>query len=228
MLEAIPKPAPNSVVEWAEHNVKLIGSARSESYRSNITPWTVDPIECGNDGTRRMTFVKPIQCGGTAVGEIVICFWLAHWSSGDVQYNWPNDLHADARWKKHVEKKLLACGPVIRRASTNRFDWTNGLVVFPHCNFIVQGINTERSVTGDTIRGQVNEELHDADNWIPGRLEQAYGRLTACWNSVIFNISNASHKGDQLHQAFMSGTQQYWEVPCPGCGQFQWMRTRWE
>ncbi len=228
MVEAVPKSAPASVVDWAETNVKLVGSARSEQFRANITPWTREPIECGNDGTRRMTFIKPIQAGGTSVGEIVILFWLANWSSGDVQYNWPNDLHADSRWKKHIEKKLLACAPVMARTSADRFAWTNGLVIFPHLNFIVQGISTERSVTGDTIRGQVNEELHDADNWIPGRLEQAYGRTTAFWNSVVFNISNAGRKGDQLHQAFMSGTQQHWEVQCPGCRQFHVMRTRWE
>jgi hypothetical protein len=114
------------------------------------------------------------------------------------------------------------------RTSPERFAWTDGLVVLPHCNFIMQGVNTERSVSGDTIRGQVNEELHDADNWIPGRLEQAYGRTTAFWNSVILNISNASHKRDQLHQAFLAGTQQEWQVRCPGCGQYHTMRTHWE
>jgi hypothetical protein len=228
MIEAVPKSAPSSVVEWAEANVLLVGSARSEHFRSSITPWTREPIECANDGTRRMTFIKPIQAGGTSVGEIAICFWLANWNGGDIQYNWPNDLHADARWKKHIEKKLKACAPVMDRTSTDRFAWTNGLVIFPHLNFIVQGINTDRSVTGDSVRGQVNEELHDSDNWIPGRLEQAYGRTTAFWNSVVFNISNAGRKGDQLHQAFLSGTQQYWEVLCPGCRRYHAMRTRWE
>lgn len=228
MIEAVPRSSPASVVEWAEANVKLVGSARSEAFRANITPWTKEPIECANNGTRRMTFVKPIQCGGTATGEIAIMFWLAHWVSGDVQYNWPNDLYADSRWKKHIEKKLMACKQIMDRAPSDRFSWTSGLVVFPHCNFMVQGVNTDRSMTGDTIRGQVNEELHDADNWIPGRLEQAYGRTSAVWNSVVFNISNAGHKGDQLHQSFLSGTQQQWEVKCPGCRQYHVMRTRWE
>src|SRR5436190_13620538 len=95
MLEAVPRPAPKSIVKWAEREVKLVGSARSESYRASITPWTIDPIECGNNGTRRMTFVKPVQSGGSAVGEIVIEFWLSHWVSGDLQYNWPTDVQAD-------------------------------------------------------------------------------------------------------------------------------------
>ncbi len=225
MVSALPRAAPSSIVAWAEQEVRLIGSARSEDYRSEITPWTREPIECANDGTTRMTFVKPIQCGGSAVGEISILFWLSHWSGGDIQYNWPNEEQAKARWKKHTEKKLRACKPVSRRLCS---DWTDGLVVFNHCNFIMQGVNTERSVTGDTIRGQVNEELHDSANWIPGRLEQAYGRTTAFWNSCVLNISNASHKKDQLHQAFEQGTQQHWMVKCPGCKQFHVMRTKWD
>ncbi len=230
MLEAIPKAAPTQVVPWAEEHVKLIGSARSESYRADITPWTIEPIEMGSggNGTRKTTFIKPIQSGGTSAGEIVLCFWLVHWSAGDLQYNWPTDLQADARWKKHTEKKLKACGPVMARASADRFAWTDGLVVFPHCNFIMQGVTTDRSVTADTVRGQVNEELHDETGWRPGRLQQAYGRLTAYWNSVIFNISNGGRKGSELHRAFTDGTQQHWQVRCPGCRQFHVMRTRWD
>lgn len=228
MLEAIPKAAPESVIEWAEENVKLIGSARSEAYRADITPWTKEPVERANDGTRKNTFIKPIQSGGTSVGEIVISFWLAHWNGGDIQYNWPTDLQADARWKKHTEKKLKACRPVMARTSPDRFAWTDGLVVFPHCNFIMQGITTDRSVTADTVRGQVNEELHDETGWRPGRLQQAYGRLTAYWNSVIFNISNGGRKGSELHRAFTDGTQQHWQVRCPGCREFHVMRTKWD
>lgn len=227
-IAAFPADPPASVVAWAEAFVRLVGSARSESFAADITPWTCEPIECANDGTRRMTYVKPVQVGGTSVGEIAIMFWLAHWSAGDIQYNWPNDLQADARWKKHIEKKLKACTPVMARVSGDRFAWTDGLIIFPHCNFMVQGISTARSVTGDTVRGQVNEEIHDEDNWVPGRLEQAHARTTAFWNSVVFNISNAGKKGDQLHQAFMSGTQQHWMVKCPGCREFHAMRVRWE
>jgi hypothetical protein len=224
----ISTEAPESVSTWAEQNVQIVGSARSEFYRANITPWTKEPLECANaPGVRRVTFVKPVQCGGSTVGEIAILFWLSHWPGGDIQYNWPNDLVASSRWSKHMEKRLKGCPPVMARVSKDRFDWKDGLIVFPHCNFIMQGINTERAVASDSIRGQVNEELHDVDNWIPGRLDQAYGRTTAYWNSIIFNISNAGHVGSELHKAFESGSQEHWEVKCPGCGRFHRMQDKW-
>jgi hypothetical protein len=93
------------VTQWAEEHVHLIGSARSETYRADITPWTREPLERCADGTRRTTFIKPIQSGGTSVGEIAIAHWLSHWSGGDIQYNWPNELHASAPVEEaHREK----------------------------------------------------------------------------------------------------------------------------
>ncbi len=227
-LNRIVSEDNKSVVDWAEKNAKLPGSALSNQFDCSLTPWTREPLERANDGTEKMTFIKPIQCGGSTVGEIAILFWLANWSNGNVCYYWPNETVATDRWMKEMEKKLRACKSVMDRTSEDRFKFTKGLVIFPHGNFVMQGAFTDRNVASDSFRGLVNEELHDADGWLPGRLEQAYGRTTAVWNRVVFNISNASRKGDQLHQAFTSGTQQHWEVLCPGCGKFHRMRARWD
>src|SRR5216117_3944921 len=155
---ATPDEAPESVAAWAEEHVRLVGSARSESYRADITPWTREPLERAADGTKRTTLIKPIQSGGTSIGEIAILYWLSHWSGGDIQYNWPNGSQSVERWSKHVEKKLRACRPVMDRLIASRLEWRDGLVVFPSCNFMVQGAAMERSFTADAIRGQVNEE----------------------------------------------------------------------
>jgi len=224
--DAIPAPPIRSVVEWAERYVKLPGSARSESYDASITPWTREPVEWSDDGiTRILDFCKPVQAGGSAAGEVALCRWLATSASGDVQYNWEDDDKAGDRWNKRIERILKACAPLMERAPTERHKWTKGLVMFPHCNLTVQGAFTSSNLDSDSIRLQINEELH---NWQPGHLQKAFNRTTAFWNSVIFNISNASTKGDQFHQSWDTGTRQLWEVPCPGCGQFHVMRTRWE
>ena len=69
-LEAIPPEPEPSVVEWARRNVRLIGSARSEAYDPDVTPWTKAVIEAADDGLSRViTFVKPVQSGGSAAGE---------------------------------------------------------------------------------------------------------------------------------------------------------------
>jgi hypothetical protein len=216
----------NSAVEFAEKFVRLPGSAKSSRFDSSITPWTRAPIEDLVDPFCRISdFVKPVQCGGSVVGEIAICFWIYTATGGDVQYNWQDDENADDRWDKRLERILRGCAPVNALWPTERGKAQKGLVLFPHLNLMVQGVFTEKRVASDSIRFQVNEELH---SWKPGRMEQAHRRTTAYWNSQIFNISNASVKGDQLNQSFEAGTQEHWEVKCPGCGLYHVKRTRWD
>lgn len=226
--QSAPKD-PLPILDWAEKFVHLPGSARAPIYRRDITPWTTQIIEWADDGiTRRLTFVKPVQSGGSVVGEVILARWIATKNSGDIQYNWQNDEKADERWKKRIERILRACGPVVERWPSDRAKSQTGLVIFPQANLTVQGVFTKRNVASDSIKFQINEEIHDTQGWLPGRLQQAYGRTTAFWDSVILNISNAGKEGDQLHEALLSGTNQPWEVKCPGCHQFHAMRTEWD
>lgn len=225
-LEAIPPEQESSVVEFGRRFVRLIGSARSEAFHPDITPWTRTPIECTDDGvTRHVTFIKPVQSGGSSVGEIALCRWISVHSGGDIQYNWEDDLKAKERWDRRVEKILKACPTVISRWPSDRFKAGKGNVIFAHCNLTVQGVHAESNVASDSVRFQINEEIH---NWQAGRLSQAHRRTTAFWNSIIVDISNAGVKGDQLHESFNAGTQEHWEVKCPGCGSYHVMRTRWD
>ena len=177
---------------------------------------------------RRVTFVKPVQSGGSTAGEGVMCYLLATASGGDVQYNWQNDLKADERWEKRVERILRACQPVMSRWPADKNKARRGLVIFPHnCSLTMQGVLTARNVASDSVRYQINEELHDEDGWLPGRLAQATGRLTAYWDHYQLNISNAGRKGSELHAIYEAGTQQHWEVLCPGCGRYHVMRGEW-
>lgn len=225
--QAIPSAPVASVAEWGREHVRLVGSALSEQFDPDSTPWIKEPLECAHvdSGVQKWTFVKPIQGGGSVAGEVAICYWISEIPHGDILYNWQNDDASDGRWLERFEPILKACPKVMERAPKDRYKWTKGRVRFPTRNFIMQGVLSARNVASRSIRFEMNEELHDVENgWVPGRLEQAYGRVTAFWNHKIGNISNAGRKGDQLHQAFQAGTRQEWEVPCPGCGQFHPMR----
>jgi len=224
-LAAIPRKAPDPI-EWAWENVRLPGSARSERFDISITPWLREPLSRIADGvTRVITFVKPIQCGGSVLGEIALLYWIL-FGRGFLQYNWQNDKRSLERWNSRVEKVLKACLPVkARMENLGRFQATKEEIDFGSVFFRMQGAFVDENLDSDSVRYQINEEVH---NWEPGHLQKAYGRTTAIWNYVILNISNAGKKGDQLHQALHEGTLQPWEVACPGCNQFHSMRTRWD
>lgn len=59
-------------------------------------------------------------------------------------------------------------------------------------------------------------------------LQKARGRQTAVSFPLMFNISNAGFKEDQLDEAWQAGTQQEYEVLCPGCAKYHVMRTGWD
>ncbi|MGC3961310.1 MAG: phage terminase large subunit family protein [Verrucomicrobiota bacterium] len=228
-IRAIPSAAVRSISEWGKQFVNLPSSAMSRTFDPDLTPWNKEPLDSTDLLERRKTvFIKPIQGGGSVIGEVLLCYWLATKSSGDVQYNWQNDEQADARWDKRVERILKGCQPVESRWPKERNKTIRGQVLFPHCNFTMQGVLTNRNVASDSIKYQINEECHDEEGWLPGRLEQAFGRTTAHWDHSIVVISNAGRKDSELHQKFEDGTQQQWQVKCPGCGLFHEMHTEWD
>lgn len=223
---SIPSAPLSSLSEWGRRHVRLPISAQSDAFDPDIAPWIREPLEkLGDPATRVVTFVKPIQSGGSTVGEVALCHGIATFSRGDIQYNWEDDIKAGERWDKRIEKILRACPEVMQRWPLDKNKAKRGLVIFSHLNLTVQGTWDEDNLSSDSVRFQINEEIHA---WDPGRLRQAYGRTTAYWNATILNISNASNKDDQLHAAFKSGTQQHWEVKCPGCGAYHRMRIKWE
>ncbi len=217
-----PARPPADVLAWAEAKVRLPGSARSEQFKGSITPWIVEPLRSAADaGTRTVTFVKPVQSGGSVVGEVILCFWIST-ARGYIQMNWEDDQKCRLRWKR-IKPILESCKDI--RWPVNRFDSNICEISFPNCFLKVQGVWVPEHLDSETVRYQINEEVH---SWEPGHLHKAYNRTSAVWNSKIVNISNAGKKTDQLHRAFMDGTQQVWQVKCPGCGAYHTMRTRWD
>jgi hypothetical protein len=240
ILDANPIRIPEPITAWAEKHVKLPESPRGENFRTEYTPWVVGPLEAANrSGIHVVTFVKPVQCGGSSgVGEVLLCYWISKWPGGSIAYFWPNDLAAERRWKKQTERVLKACKPVqARLPQDNPHAWSDGLVRFVHMNLEQKGVKTDRSVASDTLRAAVCEELHVQDNgWEPGRLEQVFGRFSAVSNYIAVVISNAGQKGSELHKVYQDGTQRHWMVKCPGCSNpnheansvYHKMRMRWD
>lgn len=223
LFKGAPPDPPSDIVEWAEKNVRLIGSVRSETYDRNITPWTVEPLRrCADNQTNVVTLIKPVQTGGTRVGLIAMAWWLK-FGYGQIQYNWEKDEKALAKWKDETLPTLRGCRGL--EWSGERFDEVNCYAKFRRTFLRSQGVFNPDSLDSDSIPFQINEEVHA---WKAGHLAKARGRQTAVWFPKAVDISNAGAVGDQLFQSWEAGTMQRWEVKCPGCGQYHVMRTRWE
>ena len=206
--------------QWAETHFKPIGSARSDRFSISITPWLKEPFKRCEDGiTRELTFIGPAQCGKSVLGEAMICYWIATDSHGDIQFNWETDGKSRDRFKRRVRKVMEACNPVQAMWPVARHNVSaSGLIIFPHLNFTMQGVFQQINVESESVRRQVNEELHE---WEAGRKGLAAQRVRAHWDSFVLNLSTGGTKGDQLYQCWQQGGRQRWMVPCPECGKYQ-------
>lgn len=235
LYKGAPPSRPTDIIAWAEKNVRLKGSVISETFDRNNAPWLIEPIQrCMDSETRIVTLIKPVQTGGSAAGLIVACAW-ARWGWNLIQYNWENQTpKAENRWDKVILPTLRACLDLQWKGG--RFDDAGMEAEFVNSFIRCQGVLGEGKLSSDPVPRQINEEIHD---WPAGHLSMARGRQTAVFNPKAFDISNAglaipkNYKSDgsgnyQLHEAFLNGTQQHWEVKCPGCGLYHEMHTRWD
>ena len=222
-IAAIPPELPDPI-QWGEEFVQFPNSARSRYFRISVAPWLREPITrtIADNSTRITTLMKPVQSGGSTFGELCLLYWVM-FGRGFLQYNWSNDKRANERWASRIEGILKACSPVAKKMEL--IDSRKGEIAFSNVFLRMQGAFTPDNLDSDSVSLQINEEVH---SWEPGHLKKARGRLTAVWNYKSVDISNAGIKKDQLDQAFNDGTCQRWEVLCPGCGKYHYMRTRWD
>ena len=230
VIASIPVEPPD-IIKWAEEHVQFPSSARSKHFNISVTPWLLEPLTRAVDlKTRVIDLVKPVQSGGSVFGEVIILYWIMFWR-GFLQYNWSNDKRADERWASRILPNLMACAPVAEKVARSKV--SIGEIDFGNIFFRNQGAFISDNLDSDSVRLQVNEEVH---SWEKGHLKKAGGRATAVWDYKQANISNAGTVGDQLDQSYSEGTQQTWEVKCPFCSNrhhkanttFHILRTKWE
>jgi hypothetical protein len=223
------RPETRNLWQWMEANFVPVGSARAAEWKVSISPWLKEPAEWVDDGNaRKLTLVMPAQSGKSTLGEGAICKWIAHEMGGDVQYNWEDDEKGRQRYKKRVRQILQASPPVKDLWPRDRRHEENGLIIFAHLNFTMQGVYVTSNLESDAVKKQVNEEIHA---WESGRLYMADRRQDAYRDSPgVFqlNISTGGVVGDQLHQRWEESTQQLWMEPCSKCGGYQHFHIRTE
>lgn len=217
--------------EWCRDNMVLHTGAKFDPEEA---PFCIDTL---NDADPRRcvfwnTLVKPVQAGGSVVGEGAILCWIFFLQRvlhriGDIQYNWETNEKARARWKKRFQKILENTKKILALLPRDDTKYQTCLIILERLNFFMQGTDVDDNLASDSVVAQCNEEIH---NWDAGKLALAYGRTTyfqTAWFHHL-NISNASNINDQLHKALLNGTNRQWTVKCPGCGLHHAMQFQWE
>lgn len=224
-------PDTREIWEWVEQEGELPNVyAVPGKLDLSPVPWIKDVFRAlKSRRVRQVTVMAAVQCLKTLIGELWLV-WLIKNDPGPTQWVQRDDTEAD----EHSDERfnhLLRCFPVVEALmprGDERGKRKKSSIIFPHMWLRVEGAglnNADRK----SVRNQMCSELHDADKWPPGRLKAFASRLTQYIHNskrYIESQPGMDHrlKIDDMHEAYLAGTQNLLHVGCLKCGFYQPMR----
>lgn len=212
-------PDRREIYDWAADHVRLpIGFVRPGEFSVDHSRWLIEPFHALADDTiHDITLVKPVQGGGTLVGDI----WLA-WCIANRPGPFLWLMQSDETAKRHAETRtsliLKSCQPVLSLLPPNPYKKSIQETIFTNGMYLGvsgPGINKLQSI------GIMNLFLDEI--WLPawqGRVTDAIARTKAFAEQrlqTVFCVSQAGFEDDVLHERFIAGTQEEWQIVCESC-----------
>ncbi|HYD30137.1 MAG TPA: phage terminase large subunit family protein [Azospirillaceae bacterium] len=236
-----PDPAL-TVSQWADRHRILSPRASAEPgrYRTDRTPYMraiMDALSPSHPA-RRVVFMKAAQVGATESGNCFIGYVIHH-APGPMLAVQPT-VELAKRFSRQRIDPLIAESPVLReRVKPSRARDAGNTVLskeFPAGLLVITGANSAVGLRSMPARYLFLDEV-DAyppsadEEGDPVALAEARTR-TFSWRSKVFLASTPTiHGVSRIEREYAATDQRRFFVPCPHCGQRQWLRfdrLRWE
>ncbi|SEG36486.1 phage terminase large subunit family protein [Jhaorihella thermophila] len=237
------KPDPDlTVSEWADRHRMLSGRASAEPgrYRTARTPYMgeiMDRLSPG-DPTQRIVFMKAAQVGATEAGNNWIGFAI-HQAPGPMLAVQPTVELAKRNSRPRIDP-LIDESPELRervkparsRDAGNTMlskEFAGGILIMTGANSAVGLRSTPaRYIFLDEVDAYPASADEEGD---PVTLAEARS-LTFAHRRKVFLVSTPTIRGlSRIEREFEASEQRRFFVPCPHCGQMQWLkfdRLRWQ
>ena len=237
------RPDPDlTVSEWADRHRMLSGRASAEPgrYRTARTPYMgeiMDRLSPG-DATQRIVFMKAAQVGATEAGNNWIGFAI-HQAPGPMLAVQPTVELAKRNSRQRIDP-LIDESPELRervkparsRDAGNTMlskEFAGGILIMTGANSAVGLRSTPaRYIFLDEVDAYPASADEEGD---PVTLAEARS-LTFAHRRKVFLVSTPTIRGlSRIEREFEASDQRRFFVPCPHCGQEQWLkfeRLRWQ
>ena len=230
------KPDPYvDFVEWANEHFKLTSESSVEpgQYRTSRTPWVEEILRelSPQSATQEVIVIKPTQFAFTTIANVFLC-GIAHRYPGPAMFVQPTEDMV----KKHSKKKLspavkaIQCLDGIIQPPKSR-DAGNTLLLkeFPGGSWTLTGSNSPVSARSDSVRYLILDDyagfIADAGGeGAPGDLfkkrTDAFGNKKKIYINSTPTFKNVGH----IDQEWEESSQGHFNVPCPFCNEFQFLK----
>lgn len=230
---AINPPPPPDYLNWAENNIEFGDESPFKGpYNPDLFPFFTPILRAlqPDDPTSTVSLLKSAQLGGTVLGSIFMgasmdldpCPMMNTHPTVDNATRYKKN-----KWTPFVKgsdalKSVMALGANRDGGDSatqqNRRD-ERGFIMW-------NGANSAASLSQHSIKKQVQDDLSkwcaDNDEGDPEQQAETRSLAYSGKGAKIFKTSTPTLKGEcRITKRFMEGTQEYWEIPCPHCGEYQ-------
>lgn len=235
LFAALEPPPRLSTSEWADAHRRLPtkGAAEPGPWRTARTPFLREIMDClsPEHPAQRITFQKPVQIGGTEVGNNWVG-WFMDTQKAPMMVVQPT-LDLAERWSKQRLASMIDDCPTLRakvRPARERDSGNTTLLKeFPGGVLVVAGANSAAGLRSMPVRYLMLDEV-DA---YPIELEEegdpislAEGRTTTFGRRAkTLLISTPTIESlSRIHKEYQSSDRRRYHVPCPHCAALQVLR----
>jgi len=232
-----------TVSAWADEH-RILGNRAGHAairWRTAVTPYLRDIMDAlgPRSPARRVVFMKGSQLGGTEAGNNWLGFVMHH-CPGPILIVRPTVEEA-RRFSRQRLDPMITTTPVLHdlvREARSR-EGGNSLLIkeFPGGVLFLTGSNSATGVKSMPIRWLFCDEIDEYPGDVDGQgdpIALAEKRTTGpiYARRKEFLVSTPTVKGlSRIEREFLASDQRRYFLPCPHCGNFDWIRwenIRWE
>lgn len=233
-IMAMWAPPPNiSVSEWAEQNRYLSTDTSSSTgkWKNDKAPYQKEIMDAFTQrGVKKIVVESGAQCGKSEIVMNMIgrCIDL---EPAPIMMVQPTQDTAEEFSKRRISSMIDVC-PVLKRkvseAKSRTSSNTLGLKTFPGGSLSIVSASSAPALRSKPIRFLFMDEVDAYPPSVGGEgdpVDLATLRTETFHNARIVMVSTPTdEKTSRIHREYLLGTQEEWQVPCPGCGQYSFMR----
>ena len=235
-------PEPQlTVSQWAETHRMLSATSSAEPgrWRNERTPYLTEIMDClsASHPTRRVVFMKGSQLGATECGNNWVGYVIHH-TPGPMLFVEPTVDLAKSESKQRVAPMIEETSVLRDRVSEARSRDSGNTILLKEFRggiLAMIGANSAKALRRMPARYLFLDEVDGYPGDVGGEGDPvaiAEKRTTTFPRRKIFIVSTPTIKGlSRIEKEFLASDQRRYFVPCPDCGNMDWIRwenIRWE
>lgn len=217
-------PEKISVVEWAEKNIVLQEGESPGALRFDKSPYLKEIVNALQDpNVKKITLCFASQSGKT-IALFVMLGFIIDQQPGYTLLVYPNVDLAESVAEDRIDP-FIESTPVLHNHKLKaKGKYTRLKKVFDTCTVRLIGAGSSSQLKSRPTQNLLLDEIDDypeSTGKETGALELVHDRIKGHRNHKIIQASTPTLSINNIWKEFKKGTQEYFHVPCPHCGEFQ-------